>query len=165
MRVDERRVRALRGPMLVVLLGFPLQSGCDSELPRPRYAQQKSSALSQVGYPAPPARVEFIPRRPRRGVVWLDGEWAWSGSEWAWQAGRWVIPPEGATFSPWTTVRDERGTVYFASGVWNDAAGHTIPPPRALARGQASAGDVVSPEGDTEKAGGPTDTPLAGARP
>lgn len=124
-------------------------------MPRPTYAQQKTSALALVAYPAPPARVEFIPPRPSGGTVWLDGEWAWTGSKWAWTPGRWVIPPPKAAFSPWTTVRDARGSVYFARGVWLDATGQPIPPPAPLAQGRASAGDVISPEGDNEKTGTP----------
>jgi hypothetical protein len=57
-------------------------------------------------------------------------------------------------FSPWTTVRDDRGTVYFAGGLWTDAAGRQIPAPASLAYARAMAGDVVSPEGDNEKIGG-----------
>jgi hypothetical protein len=99
--------------------------------------------------------VEFIPALPRGDSVWLDGEWAWTGSKWAWNAGRWVTPPSGATFAPWTTVRDERGSVYFASGVWKDAQGHALPPPVALATGRARTGDITSSEGDDEKTGPP----------
>jgi hypothetical protein len=108
----------------------------------------------QVGYPPPPGRVEFIPARPKgERLVWLDGEWEWSGSKWGWTAGRWVVAPPDATFSPWTTVRDERGTVYFASGVWKDATGRALPPPPAIVTGRPTAGDVTSPSGDDEKTG------------
>jgi len=125
-------------------------------MPRPKYAQQKTASLTQVGYPPPPARVELIPAQPPGHPVWLDGEWAWTGSKWAWTVGRWVVPRQGATFSPWTTVRDDRGNVYFANGVWNDATGQPLPPPPALASGRARAGDVTSPEGANEKTGVPS---------
>ena len=141
---------ALRGPALGILL-IPILLACGADLPRPGYVAQETSALVAVGYPSPPARVEFIPPRPRAGTVWLDGEWAWSGSKWAWTRGRWVVAPPRARFSPWTTVRDERGIVYFAAGVWKDVSGHPIAHPDPLAVGQATVGDVMSPEGDAEK--------------
>jgi hypothetical protein len=126
---------------------------CGGDLPRPRYVPQVSAALVPVGYPPPPARVEFIPESPRSGAVWIDGEWGWIGSKWAWTKGRWVEAPTNASFSPWTMVRDEVGTVYFASGIWKDQAGHPLPPPPPLAAGRARPGDVTSPEGDDEKTG------------
>lgn len=147
---------ALIGPALlaVALPALASLSGCGaSDLPRPRYVRQETAALTQVGYPAPPARVEFIPKQPRDGAVWLDGEWSWSGSKWAWTPGRWVMAPVGSRFSPWTTIRDERGTVYFASGVWKDASGHPIDAPAPLALAHSTAGDVTSQEGDSEKTG------------
>ena len=146
---------ALRGPGAVILT-LVLQPACDGSMPHPRYAAQRTASLSEVGYPPPPARVELIPKRPPGDPVWLDGEWSWTGSKWSWTLGRWVIPPRGATFSPWTTVRDERGVVYFAGGMWNDALGQRLPAPPSLASGRAKAGDVTSPEGATEKTGVPS---------
>jgi hypothetical protein len=147
----SHRQRALIGP--AVTLGFALGflCACDKDLPRPRYIQQKTSALASVGYPPPPARVEFIPQKPRADAVWLDGEWMWSGSKWAWLSGRWVVAPKGASFAPWTTVRDEQGIVYFANGAWQDATGRLLPAPMPLVLGAAMPGHVTSPEGDDQK--------------
>jgi hypothetical protein len=145
--------RAFPGPACCAAIVGSVMLGCGGDLPRPRYSPQTTAALTLVGYPAPPARVEFIPPRPTRESVWLDGEWAWTGSKWAWEPGRWVAPPAGATFSPWTTVRDDRGSIYFASGVWKDAQGQALPPPIALATGRARPGDITSSEGDDEKTG------------
>ena len=159
--VSNMRAVALRGPAFALLvLGFASLSvaGCDGDMPKPRYAQQKTGALQLVGYPPPPPRVEFIPARPPGRPVWLDGEWSWSGSKWAWTKGKWVVPPPGSTFSPWTTVRDDRGNVYFAGGTWNDGAGNAIAAPPTLAQGRSMPGDVTSPEGDDEKTG-PSHTP------
>jgi hypothetical protein len=169
MRAKIEPVFALRGPALALLMGTALLGtlllGCDGDMPRPRYAPQKTAALSQVGYPPPPARVEFIPAQPRGDSVWLDGEWGWTGSKWAWAAGRWVVPPVGATFSPWTTVRDETGIVYFAGGVWNDSSGQRLPPPPSLVTGRSTPGDVMSVEGDSEKTGAPTGVPSSEPAP
>jgi hypothetical protein len=151
---------ALAGPALALLFVIPLGLGCDNGLPRPKYVQQTTAALLLVGYPPPPARVEFIPRRPPGESVWLDGEWAWSGSKWAWTPGRWVIAPVGASFSPWTTVRDDAGNVYYASGSWRDVSGRVLSPPLALASGSSMAGDVTSSEGDDQKTATP---PVASA--
>lgn len=145
--------RAARGPACYAAIVGGVMLACGGDLPRPRYTRQTTEALTLVGYPAPPARVEFIPPRPTRDTVWVDGEWAWTGTKWAWEPGRWVAPPAGATFSPWTTVRDDRGSVYFASGVWKDAQGRTLPAPIALATGRARPGDITSSEGDDEKTG------------
>jgi hypothetical protein len=124
---------------------------CAHEVPHPPYTSQTTADLELVGYPPPPARVEFIPTKPRAANAWIDGEWGWTGSKWTWTAGRWVSTPPSARFSPWTTVRDGQGDVYFASGVWRDARGAKIPSPAPLATGRSTPGDVTSPEGDDEK--------------
>ena len=135
------------------LFAFALVGGCERGLPRPAFVQQKTEALTEVGYPAPPARVEFIPKQPNPTAVWLDGEWSWSGSKWSWSSGRWVVAPAGARFAPWTTVRDELGKVYFAGSSWRDASGSVIAAPTALAVARSSVGDIPSAAGDDEKTG------------
>jgi hypothetical protein len=113
---------------------------------------QPTSALVVVPYPPPPARVEIVPP-PVEGAVWLDGEWDWQGASFAWRRGRWVKPPPGARYSPWTTVRGEDGTVYFAPGVWRDSSARPVadPPPRATAK--SASNPVVDPEGHLEITG------------
>jgi hypothetical protein len=107
---------------------------CTAPLPRPRYAAQSTTSLVETPFPPPPARAEFVPKQPARDAVWIDGEWTWRGHRWGWNPGRWVIPPAGASFSPWTTVRSADGTLFFAQGVWRDAHGDIVaaPPPLAL---------------------------------
>jgi hypothetical protein len=140
-------------PAAVVL---SVVAGCDGRLPRPPYVPQSTAALALVGRPVPPARVEIVPPLPRqRGAVWVDGEWSWGGSAWGWRPGRWVAPPPGATYAPWTTVRDQQGNVYFAPGSWHDATGREIPAPSVLAMARPTTGDVVSPEGNQERVGPP----------
>ncbi len=126
---------------------------CASELPRPAYVAQTTDALAPVPYPPPPARVETVPPSPGRGAVWIDGEWAWQGRLFAWRRGRWVMPPAGARFAPWTTVRGEDGTVYLAGGAWRDARNQPVPDPPALAVAKSTAGAVVDLEGHEEVTG------------
>jgi hypothetical protein len=102
-------------------------------LPEPALAPQPSSALAEVAYPPPPAHVERIPPNPGRGAVWVDGEWVWQARHWAWKAGRWVVPPAGARWSPWTSVRDRMGALYVAPGAWRDASGNEVEEPVPVA--------------------------------
>ncbi len=156
--------RALRGPARTLLLALPFLLSCSGDLPQPRYAPQVTAALVPVGYPPPPARVEIVPAQPTRETVWIDGEWEWMGSKWGWIHGRWVVPPQGARFSPWTTIRDEVGSVYFAGGVWKDAQGGLLSAPAPVATGRSRPGDVTSPEGDDETTA-PTPAPAPPAPP
>jgi hypothetical protein len=137
-------MRLLARITLVVFLA------CGGDLPAPSYVQQQASALTSVRYPPPPARVEFVPDQPVSGAVWIDGEWVWRGRRWAWRQGRWVAPPSGARFSPWTMVRGDDGTIFYASGAWRDAKGQDVPEPAPVATARPSSGGVVNPEGETE---------------
>ncbi len=145
-----------RSPLLFGLLACAtvavLHCG-HARLPRPPYVGHPTSALVEVPYPPPPSRVEFVPEPPQDGAVWLDGEWTWRGRRWAWRSGRWVTVPAGASFAPWTSVRNGDGTLYFAPGTWRNAKGEEVKSPKALARGGATPGAVVDPEGDVEPTG------------
>jgi hypothetical protein len=138
---------------LGLTLGIAAACGM-SRLPSPTYSAQPSSALEAVPFPPPPARVEIVPDKPRTaGAVWIDGEWTWAGKRWSWRRGRWIVPPRGATFSPWTAVRDKTGLLYVASGTWRDAQGQEIEEPAPIALAKSNAGAVVNPEGEAVKAG------------
>jgi hypothetical protein len=137
---------------LAVLLAVALM-GCGSEVPTPHYVAQPASALVQVQTAPPPARVETVPPRPSRGAVWLDGEWAWQGRKWAWRRGRWVMPPQGASYSPWTVTHDEAGGVWYAAGAWRNARGEEVVEPDALATATASRTEVTDPNGEKEETG------------
>jgi hypothetical protein len=119
-----------------------------SRIPTPPYAQQTTSALTEVPYPPPPARVEKVPKRPDDRAVWIDGEWTWQGRRWAWRQGRWVDPPEDGVFSPWATVRDASGTLYVAAGTWCTREGATLPDPPPIVAGRPTTGAMVNPEGE-----------------
>jgi YXWGXW repeat-containing protein len=147
-----------RVPLLLVL-------ACGGELPGPTYVQQRGSALASVPYPPPPARVEFVPSRPVSGAVWIDGEWAFRGRRWSWRPGRWVVPPAGARFSPWTMVRADDGTIYYAPGAWRDAKDQDAPEPQALSSAKPSPGGVVNAEGERENTGLVNSPGVRGASP
>ena len=132
---------------VVILASLVFACGA-SRLPAPSYVGQPTEALEEVDYPPPPARIEYVPTSPREDAVWIDGEWIWHGPRWAWKTGRWVIPPPSARFSPWTSVRDSRGTLYVAEGKWRDQQGQELPDPDALAVGRPRGGVVVNPEGE-----------------
>jgi hypothetical protein len=135
-------------------LELMLALGCSSKLPHPPYSGQPTSALSEIAFPPPPARVEMVPPRPAEsGAVWLDGEWMWRSSRWAWKPGRWIIPPAGATFSPWTSTRGQGGELYYAAGAWRDAHGATVAEPAPLSVAGTRSGAVFDADGDLERTG------------
>lgn len=141
-----RRIAIALGASVALAAGM---LACGSRrLPPPRWVSQPTSALVQVPYPPPPARVEFIPDQPRDDAVWIDGEWVWQGRRYAWKPGRWVVPPPNAAFAPWTAVRDRLGTLYLAQGTWRAPGGGEVAPPRPLRVGRPNAGTVTNPEGE-----------------
>ena len=149
-------------PVAIAVLALAF-AGCGlRQLPRPRWVSQPTSALVEVPYPPPAARVEFVPKQPSDRAVWIDGEWTWNGRRWGWRAGRWVIPPTdprttplhlAAAFSPWVTVRSGDGTLYVAEGTWRDIRGIDMPEPPPLAVGTANETESSSP--DAGPGGGP----------
>jgi hypothetical protein len=135
-------------PTSLVIVG-----ACVASLPRPTYVQQPTSALLPVGYPPPPARVEFVPKQPASDAVWIDGEWAWQGRRWAWRIGRWLVAPKNARYAPWTMVREADGTIDYAAGAWRDDKSNEVTEPAPLATAKPSLSDVVDTEGDLEQTG------------
>jgi hypothetical protein len=153
-RTGESRRRARR-THAAIGIAFALNSGCGgSSLPEPDLAipaPLKFGEAIEVPFPPPPARVEFIPEKPRSGAVWIDGEWSWTGRRWSWTYGRWVTPPPSAVFAPWRTARTSDGTLLFAGGTWYDERGAEITEPLPLAIGHAREEDVITPKGQTER--------------
>lgn len=129
------------------VVAFAIACGL-SRLPAPPLVGHPTGALTQVPFPPPPARVEVVPPRPTDRAVWIDGEWIWQARRWAWRRGRWVVPPQGASFAPWTSVRNEAGVLFFAEGAWRDAAGRPVADPKPLALARTSTGPVSEPEGE-----------------
>jgi hypothetical protein len=138
--------------LLLLLLGTFW--ACGSSVPHPPYMAQPAGALVQVDFPAPPARVEFVPAQPHSGAVWVRGEWQWQGRRWGWKPGVWVIPPEGAKYAPWATTRASNGQLYYAAGTWRDADGGEVPSPPAFQRpNRRSSAAVINVEGEAEPTG------------
>lgn len=156
LRATGMRRLALGAIAAAILAGGFLACG-SARMPAPPYVQHPTLALEPIPYPPPPARVEYVPPRPRPNAVWLDGEWAWQARRWAWKPGRWVVPPPNARFAPWVTVRNEAGALFFAEGAWRDAYGKVVPPPPPLAVGKPTFTLVVTAEGE--------DVPTSGAPP
>ena len=138
--------------LALLALGF---SGCGLKpLPHPRWVRQPTSALVEVPYPPPPARVEFVPKQPSSSAVWVDGEWTWNGRRWGWRVGRWLVPPPDpatplrlpAAFSPWVSVRSFDGTLYVAEGTWRDSRGIDVPEPPPLAVATANETESSNPD-------------------
>jgi hypothetical protein len=128
-----------------------LVAACSSRLPRPNYTEQPTSALVEVDYPPPPARVAFVPVQPRSDAVWVNGEWQWQGRRWAWKPGGWFVPPPGAAYARSVVVRRSDGKIFFAAGAWRRPGGEEVmPPPEPQQVAPSTAGAVVNPEGETE---------------
>jgi len=162
MRVTAIRL-GLSGFVMSGALGWVLWA-CGSKIPTPHYVPQKTTALSEVPYAPPPARAEGVPNQPNEKAVWLDGEWSWDGRRWSWKQGRWLVPPPGASFAPWTTVRTSDGTLFFAPGAWQNAKGEPIPEPKALAAARVGSSPLVGPDGEQFPTG-PTIRAMADAGP
>jgi hypothetical protein len=134
--------------------------GCSSELPHPRYARQPTSALVEVPFPAPPARVELVPAQPEPGAVWIRGEWSWQGNLWEWKRGLWTRPPAGAAYAPWVSVRGADGRLFYAPGTWRNAANERIADPepikveRSTKRHVTNTEDEIDPAGENVRADG-----------
>lgn len=139
-------VRRLLIAALVLALG-----GCGGHLPRPPLAPHPEPVAkwAEVPYPPPPARVEVVPAQPKPGAVWIDGEWRWEGRRWIWHGGGWAAAPPGATFSPWSIVRQPDGALRWTSGAWHDANGKPIAEPTwILPAGRGGEEPAPAPGGD-----------------
>lgn len=156
------RASAVRSLVALAVIGA-VAPGCGHRrLPAPRYVAQTTGALRPVPFPPPPARAEWIPAAPREDdAVWIDGEWTWQGRRWAWRPGRWVLPPAGASYAAWTSVRDAHGNVYVAAGRWRDASGRAVADPAPISVGRSSGGAVVTRDGQDVEPG--PDAPVPGS--
>jgi hypothetical protein len=128
-------------------------AGCSHHFAEPAFVGQPPSALVEVTEPPPPGRVEFIPQRPTRTAVWVDGEWSWRRRKWAWLAGRWVEAPPGAKYSLWAFVRGPDGRLWVAAGAWRDAKGAVLEAPQPLVSARVTSSEVINAAGVLENTG------------
>jgi hypothetical protein len=142
----------MRTRVSVLAIGL-MALGCSSDLPHPRYTGQPTSALKEIPYQPPPARVESVPAKPLDDAVFVRGEWRWDGRRWSWKEGAWFVPPPGVLFARWVTVRAQDGKLYMAQGTWRDANGKEVPPPQPVNGGRSGSEAVVNPEGENEPTG------------
>ena len=143
-----------RRTLLLLLLALSATRfvACQSSFPQPPLTTQPQSALVEVDYPPPPARVEFMEAPPSNDAVWINGEWLWSGRRWSWRRGAWVVPPTRAAYARRVLVRREDGKLFFAAGTWRDATGAEVQV-TAEKVNRSRSGAVVNPEGETEPTG------------
>lgn len=116
---ERHRAQAI---MVALLLG-----GCAPAVPLPPAAPVDAGDYQPVSSSPRPAPVEFLPQRPRKDAVWVDGSWEWSGERFAWRAGTWTVPPKGLRRARWVIVRrKEDGQLFFAPALWKDQTGKTV---------------------------------------
>jgi hypothetical protein len=128
---------------IAALVGLAMGGfSCGSHLPQPASATQPPDAFHEVPYPPPPAKVEYVPDRPRKDAVWVNGQWRWLTTDWRWERGGWYAVPPGVGFARWETRRERDGRLSFAPASWRDARGQEAPAPPLLA--QATAGPAMS---------------------
>lgn len=67
----------------------------------------------------PPARIEPIPPKPRRGqFAWQPSAWEWNGYAFVWKLGAWVQPPPGSTWENGRWTKNEIGDWIWITGGW-----------------------------------------------
>ncbi len=141
-----------------------LLGGCGAALPRPPAAQVSGADYVPVPFAPRVPPVEYIPPRPAKQAVWVDGSWEWTGNRYGWRYGSWVIPPPNAGYARWVVVRRSGdGQLFFAPSRWKDASGRDIddrsfryalgPEARARSRPGGPPAGIASPQGDTSVPG------------
>jgi hypothetical protein len=136
---------------------------CHGGVPQPPAAAQPPDAFVVVPYPPPPGRVEFLPDRPRKDALWVNGQWQWTGDEWHWQHGGWYAVPPGVGFSRWETKRERGGTLLFAPASWRDDRGAAVSTPALLARATAGPNRQETAESEEEEVDASAEAGLADA--
>jgi hypothetical protein len=112
-----------------ILMTLLVAAACAPRVPTPVAGLHSGDEPAIVPYPPPAAIVEWVPARPAREALWLDGHWEWTGTGYAWQGGRWEAPPApGAYYAPATTVRRPNGQLFYFTGRWHLADGTPVLP-------------------------------------
>jgi hypothetical protein len=136
---------------------------CGSAFPSPALAPQPAEAFSDVPYPPPAGKVEYVPDPPSSDAKWVDGQWRWLNGKWHWERGGWYDVPSTVRFAKWEARRDTDGRLLFAPATWRDGRGQEAPTPRMLARGGAGPSTVQPDAGEDEEAYASSEAGLADA--
>jgi hypothetical protein len=129
----------------MLLLAGALATGCGSSLALPPTVAPEPAGYAEVPYPPPAALVELVPNAPDDpDAVWIDGSWVWRGRYYVWQRGGWVVPPEGATFRPWSLRFTADGRMLFAKTRWTRQDGRRLRQPPILAPAMTPPNEVTA---------------------
>jgi hypothetical protein len=116
--------RAYHNSVLVIVA---FVAGCGASIPRPTFVQVDAADYIEVPFQPPTPPPEYIPPRPRKDAVWINGTWEWRTRRYLWRYGSWVVLPRGATYAQWTVVRRKGdGQVFFAPSSFRDASGKKL---------------------------------------
>lgn len=117
---------------------------CGGSVPSPSSTEHPLSAFTEIPYPPPAALAETVPPPPRKGVVWIDGEWVFHGHGYVWRRGGWVVPPPESRFAAWQTWYRRDGRLMMAPGSWYDAKQQRIRRPKAVEPATTPPNEITS---------------------
>lgn len=119
-RVGVRRAASPRRatPAMMSFAAEPSHAQAGLELP----TAVRTSFVASEPPPAPTSQPrEFVPRRPAREAIWLEGHWAYTNDRnepYEWLPGHWEIPPSGrGTWIPDAWRQRDKGWIY-VRGHW-----------------------------------------------
>ncbi|NVB84489.1 MAG: BcpO-related WXXGXW repeat protein [Kofleriaceae bacterium] len=115
-----------RGLSLAVLLGL---SGVAAAQPQVRDHRAAPAVAFPTEAPPAPKEEKFV---PRRGQVWVAGQWDWKGGKWVWKAGHFEGRKKGKRFNmgKW----DHKGDHWeWVAATWVDAPKEPFEPPAPIA--------------------------------
>lgn len=129
----------------------------------PPKGSQPVEAFTEVPFPPPPGRVEYVPEKPRSTATWIDGQYRWQAGRWQWEHGGWYDVPPGVGYATWETRRRTDGRLLYAPGTWRAKNGKDAPEPVLLAQAAYSlemlhrdAGQIADASGEPEPFDAPT---------
>jgi len=135
-------------------------TACRDAVPRPPVAPLATSDYVAVPFPPRPPPPEYVPPRPHRDAVWIDGSWEWRSRRYLWRYGTWLVVPKGLRYARWAMVRRAAdGQLFFAPAGFRDANGKKVDDRTfrtALGRSARArsrpGGDAVDPDGNEAQA-------------
>ena len=123
----------LRALSVVAVLGL---SGVAAAQPQVRDHRAGAPAVvfPKEAPPAPKAE-KFV---PRRGQVWVAGQWDWKGGKWVWKAGHFEGRKKGKRFDD-GQVGEQGRSLGVERGEWVDAPKEPFEPPAPIVEARAEA--------------------------